>query len=140
MMGEWQKLNRAELNTPTRETFRGVSVELALSPFDIPEAVRSGWTAEKKIFSFEFKYLGGDESTREIRNSKTPVTLHVGNTSNRLYRVDIDVGGVGSIPELCPRVITQANDAINSQVEVGALRRGSYSAVQKAIKSSTAPA
>src|ERR1700683_4371911 len=88
MAEDWIKLDQAELEKPRFETFRGVSVELHISPYNLPGAVRFYTSKDRQNFNIEFRYLGGEEQTTEVKYSDS-VTIHLGEKSERLYRIEI---------------------------------------------------
>lgn len=68
----------------------GVEVVVGLSPFDVPEAVRGYQNDALKRFIIEFRYLG--ESERQVpQQIDDHVSLRIGENSNRLYEIQVDV-------------------------------------------------
>jgi len=88
-MSEWIQVNQKELNVPRTETRNGVEVQVFVSPYDIPEAVRGAYDKRVNRFAIEFKYLADEEPT--VEQIDGDMRLFVGKTSNRLHRIEIDV-------------------------------------------------
>jgi|SRR5688572_17793081 len=71
------------------ETVHGVEIEVALSPYDVPQAVRGYMAGDSQWFVIEFRYLT-DERTSEKQVSETLIVTH-GLHSQRIYAVKINV-------------------------------------------------
>lgn len=89
-MPGWTQVDWDELNEPRTEEISGVEVTVFFSPYDMPEAVRGKYDEDDARFVVEFKYIGGKERLK-FEKQDDCITLGVGRTSNRLYKILIDV-------------------------------------------------
>lgn len=88
-MSEWLEINPAEFSKSEQVVIHGANVELFLSPYDLPEAVRGSYDGNEKKFSMEFRYIGGDEPLdTDVRGT---TTISVGRRSKRLYKIELAV-------------------------------------------------
>lgn len=90
MATKWLPLDPAEWNKPQRKSIHGVTVNMYLSPQDVPEAVQGFYDEAMSCFAIEFRYPTGEEHKSNVAYDPH-VTLTVGKNSNRLYRIGIDV-------------------------------------------------
>lgn len=119
-MTEWLQLDGKRLNPLQEREIRGVKIDVYLSPYDVPEAVRGFYDESIPRFVIEFKYLG-EESTRLQRHKH--LELRVGKNSGRLYRIDVDVQSLKAeavslnmhIPELLSKAIDSLAPAASDQ-------------------------
>jgi hypothetical protein len=86
-MNAWIPLDLHEFKKSETKNMRGVDVEVSISPYDLPVAVRVG--TENRVYRLEFKYLNGD-STEKTRVSEG-INLHVGTNSDRIYAIDFEI-------------------------------------------------
>ncbi len=85
-MSEWIDLDIERLSKPTHATQNGVDISFDLSPFDIPEAIRSHFDQVDNRIVVEFKYL--DDSAEETNEFSTPdMSILIGKNSGCIYRV-----------------------------------------------------
>lgn len=128
----WIKLDSARLNQPQTETFRGAQVEVRMSPYELPEAVRAYTNPDRTCFTIEFRYLGTDEPVRE-----TPVgavTPYTGRESGRLLRLDIDLSRLpGGAHGLTLKMVHQAIDSLGKGPDRLARRRH-YEVVEQTLE------
>lgn len=85
-MSVWIALHIGNLSAvddagPTMSAFR--------SPFDIPTAMRGIHDEPSKRFRLEFRYLSGDERTKEVTTGGA--VCHLGVHSGRIYAIDLDL-------------------------------------------------
>lgn len=131
-MTEWLQLDGKRLNPLQKREIRGVKIDVYLSPYDVPEAVRGFYDESIKRFVIEFKYLG-EESKRLQRNKH--LELRVGKNSGRLYRIDVDVESLKAeavslnmhIPELLSKTIDRLEPATSD------LRQDNYDLAKRVI-------
>jgi hypothetical protein len=90
-MAEWLKLDPAEFSKAEHKSLHGVDVEVYLSPYDIPEAVRGSYNKENRRFLIEFKYIGGDEPLETETDNRSGAILKIGRHSKRIYQIEIDM-------------------------------------------------
>lgn len=77
-------------NEPIRTRKKGITLEVALSPYDVPASVNGGYSNEKKKFVIDFNYLGGREKTHS-RAVSEHIVLHEGEFSGRVHAIEVDV-------------------------------------------------
>jgi hypothetical protein len=90
MQAEWIKLDPDRLDKPMRVRLRDTEVEVRVSPYDLPEAIRGYWSLNHRRFTIEFRYLAGEEPLAMLSEIDF-LTPYVGRHSKRLYRLDIDM-------------------------------------------------
>jgi len=121
------KLDPDTLNPPHPEHIRGVDVEVEVPPHDVPAAVRGNYDESTKTFTIRFEYIGGDEPVTPIGPNE-PIRLLVGQKTNRLYGIEIQVDALGidqvNLRFLGPRV-NQAIDQLANSPQLR-FRRGNY--------------
>jgi hypothetical protein len=88
MSETWIPVDRTALNQPRQKKVDGVEVTVMASPYDVPDAYRSHYDAEKDRHILEFRYLTEEPKKRE--NHGQYITLLVGKNSRRIYGVEID--------------------------------------------------
>ena len=132
---DWIRLDRDALNQPLQGRLKGVQIEVRLSPFDIPEAVR-GYFANptRGLFTIEFRYPGGPEKLNVT--AAGAVTAHVGRHSQRLHRLEVDVsqlegGEHGLNLHLVPAIDLARQILVRSPERSG--RHFNYEAVSRAV-------
>lgn len=106
-MSDWLTVNPAEFNKPEQKKIHGMNVEVFVSPYDMPEAVRGTYAQESKIFTIEFRYIGGDESLEPV--IQEGITAFVGKHSKRIYKIEFPIEnqravGLRLIPEVLGRL------------------------------------
>jgi hypothetical protein len=125
-MPDWIQMDMEDFDTTRKATIKGVEVELFVSPYDVPEAVRGRYDSDKRKFIIDFKYVG-DEATTTAEFEH--VTYTVGESSARLYglMIDVDTLEVGSVgvsvefhdkdgQELAARIINKVTGAIDNLI------------------------
>lgn len=148
-MNTWHYLDTSKFMKPEADSERGVRVELSLSPYDVPEAVRGYFSEDIRRFVIEFRYI--QDEPWERREAGEHVTLRVGKGSQRLYGIEVDVETLSA--DSVTLAIESAKDAINSlaadtksrhvpKVPSGNLKTlkavvsGSYKNIQKGLRES----
>jgi hypothetical protein len=107
---EWTALDQEEWNQPQPENLQGVDIVAFVSPYDVPEAVRSYYDKDNRIFVIEFKYIGGKEALKSATSDRH-VTLWVGRDSKRLHRIDLK--GRPQEPKWMLRIVPEVDEAID---------------------------
>lgn len=87
-MNEWREVPE-DLAKPEREVFQGVTITVALSPYNFPTAVRGTYDKTLDRFVIEFRYMNDEEWT--VDGVDQPVSFRVGKSSKRLCGVQVDV-------------------------------------------------
>src|SRR5258707_13421143 len=85
-MPDWIQVEIGDEEKVRKATIRGAEVDLFVSPYDVPDAVRGSYSSDEKIFSLEFRYVG-DESIKEVAGEH--VTYHISSVSSRLYCLEL---------------------------------------------------
>lgn len=91
---KWIRLDPRHYAPSEKEERNGVEFHLHVSPYDLPDAVRGFFDNERRRFAIEFKYIS-PEDTLEQRVDEH-VSVQVGKTSRRLYRIYVDVTSLGA--------------------------------------------
>lgn len=87
---EKQWISLANEHFPMEGTsLQGVKVDVLVSPYDIPEAVRGYLDEQQECFVIEFKYISSEPTIERAQDEN--VTLRVGRNSGRLYAIHLDV-------------------------------------------------
>jgi hypothetical protein len=90
-MSDWIRLDPDQVTKATTETRRegGVQITVALSPYDIPQAVRGRFDRDLGRYVVEFQYIAEEPWEKHTRDES--IALRVGKNSGRIYGVEIDV-------------------------------------------------
>ena len=81
---EWIKISPGKYWTEPKPS-EPVALHVYVSPYDVPEAVRSCYDAVDHLFTIQFKYVGGEEAKRQALGDREVALL--GRNSNRLQEV-----------------------------------------------------
>lgn len=129
---EWINLDPTSFNEVQQMPLEGLNVEVFLSPYDVPEAVRGIRDERSNHFVIEFKYIGGEEPVEtELQGD---LAFKIGKHSKRLYKIEIADAAFGDkksvgLSLLLPKVDT-AIDTLAKNPK--AMRRvGNYKAAKK---------
>lgn len=88
-MNTWLKLDERSLNEPQVKSKSGVRLEISLSPFDIPEAVRGFKEAGSGWFCVQFRYPDSEDGvTRTVSDT---MTVEEGKESGRIQILRVNV-------------------------------------------------
>lgn len=137
-MQEWIQVDLDTKKLKQEKEVRGVVIELLVSPYDIPEAVRGFFNNEKNHFAIEFKYVGSDNEPTKNKHDDE-MTLITGENSGRLYRLEVDVKALdANAVGLQMRVKNEINEALDQLINQPSLSRRSanYKLAKEAIASS----
>jgi hypothetical protein len=93
-MPDWIDIDLNKCRTERKAVIRGSEVELFVSPYDAPIALRGYLDIKTKRFVVEFKYIG-DEPAKDQPFGKY-VTFRVGQFSGRLYGFSIELSTVAA--------------------------------------------
>lgn len=72
-----------------RDLQDGVRVNVLVSPYDIPEAVRGYLAPDQKTFIIEFKYISSEDFLEQVL--EPGVVIAIGRNSKRLYAIKLTV-------------------------------------------------
>ena len=94
-MTEWVKVDTSEINKEVPKDIHGVSVKVSFSPYDVPREWRGEREPNSEFFKIEFRYLL-DEETHTVKSSpESPIELEIGDNSQRIYAIRINVVKLG---------------------------------------------
>lgn len=135
-MSNWIKLDQSRLMQGQDVVRDGVHVQVFVSPYDIPEAVRGERDKETGRFTIEFRYLSDDNSFLCESNDEKTVCLIVGKNSGRLCRIELDLNklGVGRVGlSIIPTVEHAVDEAINRLVIERMPKQRNYNLAKEVI-------
>lgn len=105
-------------------SIRGRSVNVSVSPYDIPEAMRGTVIGESRV-GIEFKYINNEED-REVVSLSPDILAFVGKASHRVYAVeftlDPNVGSIVDQLKIAASAVGRALSVGNSQLVEGAIQ------------------
>jgi hypothetical protein len=84
----WTEVKDSELNKVRQAVVRNTTIEVYVSPFDVPEAVRAEYDKATDTFVFLLRYIGGEEKV-SLSTTDDGVRLFTGRHSGRLRRIEI---------------------------------------------------
>jgi len=84
----WVPLKFEPADLMLKAEIRGNSVDVMMSPYDVPEAIRGYYSESTGRFVFELKYISNEEDRLDLNGPD--VTCSVGKFSGRLYSFSID--------------------------------------------------
>lgn len=93
-MGRWIDLKLHRVPSIRVHDEGGVTINIRVSPYDVPLAARGEYLASDHVFRIELQYMTINEPTERI--SEGPHTLTVGKRSGRIYRIELDVTHMGT--------------------------------------------
>jgi len=133
-MTDWLQLDPTKLNRPRTRKVRGVQINVLLSPYDVPQAVRGNYDQSLQRFVIEFLYLGDEPWRRDLKDAV--ITLRIGKNSERLLGIEVNVHCIqAEAVELRMHVaqaVTKAIEHLASQ-HAGSRHSGSYEVAKDAI-------
>jgi hypothetical protein len=116
-MSSWLKVDPKVMREIRRDQGKlteegGVTVELTISPYDLPHHVRGEYDKSKNRFVIEFQYI--QEEPYTLQASGDSVDVRVGKNSNRVYGFEIDTDALKA-DEVVLRV--RARERVNKALE-----------------------
>lgn len=127
-MSEWLRVNPAEFSKPEQRKIHGMNVEVFVSPYDMPEAVRGILEADSKTFTIEFRYIGGDEPLEQVIQDR--VTTFVGKHSERIYKIVLPMAKEQPVSL---RLVPQVNAIIRQLEKIPSRRSGNYQVAKEIV-------
>jgi len=92
-MSDWIPINPDNVKTvPAPREGAAVHINLFLSPYDVPEAVRGRYDQNRKKFVIDFQYASEEPTRQETVDDK--LSIRLGKHSGRLYEIEVDVDRV----------------------------------------------
>ncbi len=112
MPGRWMRVDTSKLNTKEVLQIKGVTVNLFVSPYDVPDMIGVRMDEDRKVFVIEFKYFF--EEPTVARQLGQYVTAHIAKQSSRVHRIEIDVekSGVNQVQLLIQDRAVRALDQL----------------------------
>lgn len=129
---EWMDIR--EMSTPALTPMkRGVLIELSLSPYDVPEAMRGFYDKKTKRFVIEFRYI--DDEPSQIVESSEHASFSVGRHTKRIQaiRLDVDAMKVNRVMLKLEREAEQAISKLSSIESHGAAPLANYEIMRSLI-------
>lgn len=93
-MTAWTDVEVESFDRLERTKRAGVKIEISLSPYDIPEAVKGCFCPDHNKFVISFRYLSKEGLTEKIINEN--LTVCEGIESGRVYEIYIDVHAINA--------------------------------------------
>ncbi len=88
-MNTWLPVQEREFDKSNSKTHDGITIQVSLSPYDIPEAVRGFREANTPWFVIEFRYISSEPTrTQELDQN---LALILGRHSGRLFAIRMNV-------------------------------------------------
>jgi hypothetical protein len=120
---------------PERRNLQGVRVDLLVSPYDVPSALRGEYLRDKGCFLIEFKYISNEETYEkpEMEN----VTVRLGRNSGRLYAIELNVKALKATSvELRIKIAEELKNVLTHLIEQprSQLRSSNYSMAKEAVE------
>ena len=116
-MLDWIEIDPEAFQKSVRKSRDGVEIIVGLSPYDMPDKVRSRYDDEREVFVIEFKYIGNGESRFPDKQDET-ITLIVGEHSKRLYEIQVNVKRLQAksvLIKLLPVGLSEAIDKLGKE-------------------------
>lgn len=131
-MQGWLKLDPERVNKGKPRQIRGVEINVLLSPYDVPRAVRGYYDNGIDRFVIEFSYL---EDEPWSRSSQDPnIALRIGKNSQRLLGIEVNVKAVeAEAVELKMHVAAAVSKAIEHLASQHNRKEASYEVAKNVI-------
>jgi hypothetical protein len=120
-----------------RRDSQGVRVDLLVSPYDVPEALRGEYLREKGHFRIEFKYISTEDTSEKPEPDMENVTVRLGRNSGRLYAIELDVQALQATSvELRIKIAAELKNVLTHLIDkpLSPLRSSNYSMAKEAIE------
>jgi hypothetical protein len=111
-MSDWLTIDPQRLSSAStkRSAEKGVELTISLSPYDIPDGVRSRTDAESRRFIIEFSYI--EDEPWDFVNHGKYVSLKLGKQSGRLRGIELNLASIAedqvSIRMEVPNLVSKA--------------------------------
>lgn len=133
-MIDWIKTNTLDLAERRGKVSKPHSVHMMLSPYDVPNAVRTYHDGDDTII--EFRYISIKENTKTHEANIPGVSLILGEKTDRIYKIIIDKSLIDKEEQffMHPVSIENAIDSFIAEQESHSKKTSKYSATLSAIK------
>lgn len=125
----WISVDRAKYDPGTPVSEHGVEFHVFISPYDMPEAVRGDFDESKRRFVIEFKYIATEPLEHQTPDDY--VTFVVGENSRRLYRIEVDVEGMGA--DAVVLRVSRAMDALERRLGTAHVPADNFTVARKVL-------
>lgn len=126
---ELEERDFADTAAPHQEEVRGIVLEVRVSPFSLPEAVKGTYDPESRLFEIRFRYLDGEEDA-QLCQTHGHVRVFEGRNSGRIMRIEVDVDALGvEAVQLALKAIEQREQHASRQ------QRPNFGAALEALRS-----
>lgn len=109
---KWLKLDAKKYDKESSDTENGVEFQLHMSPYDLPDAVRGGYSTDLKRFVIQFKYISAEPTNEQVVDEH--VTFRVGAHSRRLYSIEVDVDSMKA-DQVALRIVSAVDQLAHSR-------------------------
>ena len=110
-MNAWIKTNTLDLVTRRGKKNMPTKVDIMLSPYDVPNAVRT--CHENNTIVVEFRYINIIESRSNYQGDDDGVSFEIGDKTQRIYKIFLDPQKMNS----CEINFSLAHNNIDSAIE-----------------------
>jgi hypothetical protein len=86
----WIKIDHGSIKTRKRKNIKGLQIEVSVSPYDVPEAIRGYKKDKSNRCIIQLRYLNDDEPKKSVVHDQN-LSYVVGKNSRRLYSLEFDV-------------------------------------------------
>lgn len=146
-VADWIEVDESKYNEIKRSRSgfdnRSVTIEMTLSPYDVPNQVRGDYDDSTKRFVIDFKYIDAEDRRRVDLGEH--VSASVGSRSGRIYSLFIDIDALGAEAVALKIVEDCVHDGANQALEkMASIYRGmaesqkpntkNYSVAQRIIR------
>lgn len=137
----WIRVPKESMPPAGTETFRGISVNVEISPYDVPDSFRGRYDGHRGVFFIEFRYI--DQEPSHPRKLDHMVTVHLGRYSQKLLAVEVavDQHGVHVVQLHINDIVRNAESAVNTLKHTARPNaRLNYAAVDQILKNPSSTA
>ena|SRR2546422_937721 len=110
-------LSPEKLASENQQKLRGVRLNIFVSPYDVPDAVRGYYDPSLSRFVVEFRYMTEEKWSPKAQDQF--VTLRIGRESKRLLGIEIDLRGPSaqtvSLRLHVPQLVEQAIERLSKE-------------------------
>jgi len=106
-MSDWIATDIKQLQETHKKPADEADIQIILSPFDVPEALRGFYDTKASRCIVEFRYgdIDGDGESLIAQRPDDRITIKIGAHSRRIYRIEVK-----GDPDACVSVSTSDND------------------------------
>lgn len=133
-MSKWIPVTPSDVNAQKSTLEGGVKIEIHVSPYDMPQAVRGNYDREKRRFVITFKYMTPEEKTTSLPEDNG-ISLCVGARTHRVQSIEVDVDslGVSTVQLAVEKAADMVKRQINTLLTGGHSRYGQNAVAAKKV-------